>query len=434
MSIKTITVLGANGSMGTNVSGIFASFGNVKVYMVARSLDSAIDAKKRASRSVKAEIIEKNLIPMTYSDLEFCIKDSDLVFESLAEDIKIKQSVYDQIMPFLNNETIIATGTSGLSIETLSKSFSDTQQENFIGVHMFNPPYNMTLCELIPTKNTNDKIIKKLYDYLSDTLFRDVVIVKDSPAFMGNRIGFQFINECMQYAEKYAKNGGIDYIDYLIGQFTGRNMSPLNTADFVGLDIHKAIVKNVEENINDYAKSTFKLPSFVSNLILEGSLGRKTKKGLYQMIVDQDGNKNIYVYDIDSGNYRKKKDYNFEFVNLMIENIKNAQYQEAFNILINDRSVEAKITLELLLKYVIYSLYVSKTIGESIHSSDKVMSTGFNWIPPLALVDVLGGVNRFKNIVENRLDRDFLLSVDFDNIFKNVDKSKYDYRKFLKAK
>ena len=75
--------------------------------------------------------------------------------------------------------------------------------------------------------------------------------MKDSPAFLGNRIGFQFINEALQYAEKYKFNGGIDYIDAILGPFTGRAMSPLVTANFVGLDVHKAIVDNLYENTRD---------------------------------------------------------------------------------------------------------------------------------------------------------------------------------------
>lgn len=162
-----------------------------------------------------------------------------------------------------------------------------------MGIHLYNPPYNMTLCEVIPSRYTDATKLREVKKYLKEVLLRNVVEVKDEPAFMGNRIGFQFINEALQYAEKYQDNGGIDYIDSIIGPFTGRNMAPLLTSDFVGLDVHKAIVDNIYDNTNDYAHDTFKMPEFALQLISENKLGRKSGAGLYQTIKNPDGSKNI---------------------------------------------------------------------------------------------------------------------------------------------
>lgn len=434
MEIKVVTVLGANGSMGRNISAIFASFGNAKVYMVSRKIDDAKQAKIKAIQSVKSHIIEKNLIAETYDNLEKCISESDLIFESLTESFEIKQDMYVKIKKYLKNDAIIATGTSGLSIEKLSKSFSEQQQKSFFGIHMFNPPYNLTLCELIPTENVDKNLLEKLTLYLSQTLYRDVIVVKDSPAFIGNRVGFQFINESMQYAEKYAEYGGIDFIDYLIGEFTGRNMPPLKTADFVGLDTHIAIVDNIKDNIDDYASDTFIVPDYIRDLVLSGKLGKKSNEGLYKNIKHEDGNVDKLVYDILSGSYRVINNYNFDFVNKMIECIKNAEYKEAFRILSKDESIESKITRELLIKYVIYSLYVSSKIGESVDSVDKAMSSGFNWIQPTSLVEVFGGVDSFKNIAKENLGTIFLDNVDFEKIELSGFIENKKFKKFLRAK
>lgn len=201
MNIKTVSVIGANGSMGVNISAIFASFGNAKVYMISRNIEDSNKAVEKAKLSVKAESIGRNLIAKTYDDLEECVSVSDLVFESVFENKEVKLSVYDKIMPFLKEDTILATGTSGLSIHELSQSFPEKTKQSFLGVHFFNPPYNMILCEVIPTENTNRQLIVDMKNYLERTLYRKVVVVKDEPAFMGNRVGFQFINEALQYAE-----------------------------------------------------------------------------------------------------------------------------------------------------------------------------------------------------------------------------------------
>lgn len=434
MNIKTVTVLGANGSMGRNVAGIFASFGNAKVYMVCRSLQDAKNAKMVASKTVKAETIDKNLIAKTYDDLEECISNSDFVFESVAESMDVKKHVYSLISSYLTPNTIIGTGTSGLSINELSKSFDLENRKNYLGIHMFNPPYNMTLCEVIPSEQTSKELLEDMKRYLKTVLYRDVVEVNDEPAFMGNRIGFQFINEALQYAELYKESGGIDYIDAILGGFTGRSMPPLVTSDFVGLDVHKAIVDNVYEHTKDFANETFKLPNFAEELIAQNKLGRKTGVGLYRAVTDKAGVKTKEVFDIVTKKYRKTKDYDFYFVSEMKKNLRTGNYHEAFDILKNNDSIESNICLQFLIKYVLYGLATTKSIGENIHSADHVMATGFGWIPPLAVIDAFGGIDQFKQVISEKLSSDYLTSVDINEVLKDIPASSYDYRSFLKAK
>jgi 3-hydroxyacyl-CoA dehydrogenase len=432
--IKTVTVIGANGAMGCNIAGIFASFGDAKVYMVCRDIEAARKAQLKATLSVKAEAIGKNLIPKTYDDIEECITSSDLVFESVFEDINIKMDIYNKIAKFIQPNTVIGTGTSGLSINELSKCFDEVRRQNFMGIHMFNPPYNMTLCEVTPSIYTNLDLLNNVKSYLKEVLHRNVVEVKDEPAFMGNRIGFQFINEAMQYAERYKDNGGIDFIDSILGPFTGRSMPPIATSDFVGLDVHKAIVDNIYYNTADYAHETFKMPEFALKLISENKLGRKSGCGLYQTVKNSDGTKSIQVYDISTEAYRAKEKYVFPFAKQMIKELKVGNYVCAFEKLLDNHSIEATICAQFLIKYVIYGIVTAKSIGENIDSADDVMATGFNWVPPLGVVDAFGGTEAFKKIALEKLSEDFLSHIDINEILKDIPKSKYDYRSFFKAK
>lgn len=434
MVIKTVTVIGANGTMGCNISGIFASFGDAKVYMVCRNIEDAKKAQLKATMSVKAEAIGINLIPKTYDDLEECIKSSDLVFESVFENIDIKKDVYRKIVKFIRPGTIIGTGTSGLSINELSSCFDETIRQNYLGIHMYNPPYNMTLCEVIPSAYTNKDTLNEIKSYLRTVLHRRVVEVKDEPAFMGNRIGFQFINEALRYAEKYKDNGGIDYIDTILGPFTGRSMAPLMTSDFVGLDVHKAIVDNIYNHTKDYAHHTFLMPDFALKLISQDKLGKKTGMGLYQTVKNSDGSKSINVYDIVSGSYRPKENYIFPFAKQMKKELRVGNYRNAFDKLVGNNSLEAVLCIQFLIKYVLYGIVTTKSIGEDIYSADDVMATGFNWVPPLAVIDAFGGVENFKRITEEKSEPEFLSKVIIDEILSNIPKSKYDYRLFFKAK
>lgn len=433
MNIKTVTVIGANGSMGSNICGIFASFGNAKVHMVSRDIEKSKKAAAKAVKSVRADSISANLFPADYSMLDECVRESDLVFESVAEDLETKIEITKQIAENLRSDAIACSGTSGLSITTLSEVFPEHLRGNYLGVHMYNPPYNMTLCEVIPTHYTDKTIVCEIKKYLSDVLFRTVAEVKDCPAFVGNRIGFYFINEALQFAEKYKHSGGIDYIDAILGPFTGRSMAPLVTSDFVGLDVHKAIVDNICVNTKDYAHESFVFPGFAKELVEKGKLGRKTNGGLYKMEIQENGSKRLTVFDISSGSYRDKINYSFPFAEQMIKFFKTGDYGSAFETMISNRSIEAEICLEFLLKYVLYSMHISLSVGEDIFSADDVMATGFNWCPPLALIDAFSAVADFKMLVKERLSNLLLNETDMESLFSDMKPSKYDYRPYFKS-
>ncbi len=222
--INTVTVIGANGTMGARVAAIFASFGNAKVYLVSRSIEKSIDARNKTYLSVRAESIKEKMIPSDYEHLEECIRDSELIFETCSEEWNIKKQVHRRIVDAIGadaSEKVFCSGTSGLSITKLAELYLQKYRHQFMGMHMFNPPYHRTLCEMIPTKymEKNDSVFEAVKAYASQILRRTVVETSDTPGFLGNRIGFQFINEALQTAEHYKHNGGIDYIDAILGMF-----------------------------------------------------------------------------------------------------------------------------------------------------------------------------------------------------------------------
>lgn len=432
MNINTVTVIGANGAMGSTVGAIFASFGNAKVYMVARDIDKAREGVKKAIHSVKADGIAGNLIPVDYSSLAECVSQSDLIFESTVEDLSIKMDVMKLIVDHLHANTLVCTGSSGLSITKLAELLPEHLRSNCFGAHMFNPPYSMPLCELILTKYSTRALVSDFKSYLTEKLLRMVVEVADSPAFLANRIGFWLINEAMRRAEENKDRGGIDYIDAILGGYTGRSMAPLVTADFVGLDIHKAIVDNLYFNTQDYAHAAFALPAFAQDLIEKGLLGRKSKAGLYKMVTTDEGLKKLAVYDVATGTYREARKYTFPFTEKMVAAFHSGDYLTGFSALVTDRSFEAELCLEFLLHYIIYSFVTAKAVGDSIHSADDVMATGFNWCPPLALANALTAVCDVKELVKERIPAVYS-AVDIGMLWDTSAKSTYDYRQYFRA-
>ncbi len=434
LNIKTVTVVGANGTMGTNVSGIFASFGGAKVYMVSRSVEKSQAAAVKAGKSVKAKSIISNLIPVDYSSLEKCLSESDLVFESTAEDLDIKIEITTKIGKFLRHGAIACTGSSGLSIKRLAECIPEEKRDHFFGVHMFNPPYSLTLCELTASPYSDMGVYVDLKGYLTNVLYRTVAESKDLPAFLGNRIGFYVMNEALQYAEKYQDSGGIDYIDAILGPFTGRTMPPITTSDFVGLDVHKAIVDNIFDNTNDYVHEKFILPSYVQGLINQQKLGRKTGEGLYKLVRNDSGEKRMLVYDIKSKIYRDVIKYSFPFAIKMKEYLRVGEYDNAFRVLIENHSLEADICLRFLLRYIVYALYTAEHVGYDLRVADDVMAAGFTWCPPFALMDAFLNVCDLAQLMNERLKPDIVAQVDIDHIIAEHQRSKYDYRPFFKAK
>lgn len=432
MKIQQVTVIGVTGTMGANIAGIFASFGNAKVYCIGRDIEKVKKTIPRIIQSVRADAITKNLIPADFSMLEHCVSESDLIFESSKEEMSVKTDIARRVSSVMKETAISCTGTSGLSVTTIAESYPSNLRSRFFGVHMFNPPYSMSLCELISTKYTDRGVKEDLKTYLSSNLIRTVVEVKDSPAFLANRIGFQFINEALQYAERFKDNGGIDYIDAILGTFTGRVMAPLTTSDFVGLDVHKAIVDNIYQNTQDYVHETFILPDFVNMLIEEGKLGRKSNGGLYQLIKYDNGLKRKTVYDINTGLYRDVLSYTFPFADKMKKYFYTGNYQMAFRQLVSNHSQEAEICMVFLLKYILYSLYTAKEVGYSIDAADDVMATGFNWCPPLALYQGLSLVADVPVLIKERVPELYEQIHAYDYL-ADIQSSKYDFRPYFKS-
>ena len=432
--IKTVTIVGANGTMGYSVAGVFASFGNCKVYMVARKKEAADKSVLSAAGTVKADSVSKRLIAKTYEDLAEILPETDLVFESVAENIEIKKEINEKIAKYIRDDTIVATGTSGLSIEELSKTYEGKARTRYTGTHFFNPPYQLTLCEVIPTSVTDKAWLKEYKEYLVKVLRRAVVEIKDEAGFLGNRIGFQLMNEVMQFAETHKDRGGIDYMDAILGPFSGRALPPIVTVDFVGLDVHKAIVDNLYAKTKDYAHETFVLPQFVQDQIDKGEMGIKAGAGLYRTIKNDDGAKVRQVYDIAAKSFRNVKKYDFPFVKKMLNALKLSDYKNAFDALINDDSEEAKLCLTFMLKYVLYSLATADAVAEKPGDADICMATGFNWAPPISVIVALGGADKVKALMKALITGQWLAKVDLDKLIHNSLEPEYDYRRYFRGR
>lgn len=390
--IKAITIIGANGTMGAQCAGLFAGFAQTKVYLLSRSLAKSKEGIEKAVKTIRTDTIRRRLIPGSYEkNLHQFLFSSALILETLPEDYQLKKEIYRKITGKIKPGTIISTCSSGLSVEELSKAFNKLERSCFFGVHFFNPPYKMILCELVSQPDSDQKVMMEFSEYLKKVLLRAVVTTRDTPGYIANRIGFQLMNEIAQFAEIYKKIGGISLLDQLIGRYTGRVMAPLATLDFIGLDIYKAIVDNLYKNTEDHARLTFKLPSYIEKLVSEKKLGKKSGAGLFKYVKSPEGGSEIFVYNISKDSYEPYKEIRISFVEKAKQRIYSGDYLAAMRVVKEEKGFEADIVRHFMARYISYSLSLVGEVVDSKEMVDLAMAYGFNWVPPSALVDFLGG-------------------------------------------
>ncbi|EMY63390.1 3-hydroxyacyl-CoA dehydrogenase NAD-binding domain-containing protein [Leptospira terpstrae] len=399
--IKTVTILGANGAMGSGSAGVIAAFGGAKVHMLARDVEKAKQGIEAAVASVKTDTIRARMIPGSYdADLEKAVAESDWVFELVAESYEVKEPINTRIAKARRPGTIVSTVSSGLSIGRLAKAYDEDGQKHYYGTHFFNPPYKMILCELVTHSGNDKKVTQALGEYLDKVLGRAVVYTNDTPAFAGNRIGFQLMNEVAHFAEKYADKGGIALLDEIMSGYTGRAMGPLATADFVGLDVHKAIVDNIYDNTKDEAHETFKLPGYFQKLIDAGKLGMKSGGGLTKVVKHADGKREKFVYNIKTGEYDPYPKFDIPFIKEARQKIKESDYKGAMDVVKKASGFEADIARYFISRYISYSLSLVGEVVDTKENTDGAMGFGFNWVPASAFVDFLGGPKETIKLME----------------------------------
>lgn len=398
IKVQRVVVLGANGAMGAGSAAMFAS-GGCDVTLVARDLGKCEGALAQIQSIAKSERIADGIESMTYSDgMETALADADLIFECLAEDMELKREIFAQVDAHRPPNAFVATVSSGLSIQGMCEGRSEGFKQHFAGIHLYNPPHVMIGVEVIPHPDMDPAMVQSLQRLLSDRFGRQVIQCADMPAFAGNRIGFKVLNEVAQLAEKH----GVELMDTLIGPYTGRAMAPLATIDLVGWDVHKAIVDNVYDNVQDEARDAFVMPAYMVKLVERGHLGNKTPElgGFFRRVVGEGrltegshGRIENQVLDPATGNYVVRGAApQIPFVEEIKDLHRRGRYDEGVRRFMAAEGAEADLARTVILGYISYAL---NRVGESevvqnYDDVDRIMTSGFNWAPPSGYVDLIG--------------------------------------------
>ncbi len=388
--IGRVVVLGANGAMGAGAGAMFAAAG-CQVTLVARDRSKAETAIAGVQGIAKSERIADSIHIATYDEgMEKLLAGADLVFEALAEEMQLKRDIFRQVDAARPPHALVATVSSGLSIEQMASGLSDGFRGHFAGIHLYNPPHVMVGVEVIPHPDMPGAMVEELANVLTTRFGRQTIVCADMAAFVGNRIGFKVINEVAQLAEVH----GVQLMDTLIGPYTGRAMAPLATADLVGWDVHQAIVDNIVANTDDEAKARFAFPAYMAALMEHGHLGDKTPAlGGFFRRTFVDGKAVNEVLEPGNRNYvPANRALKVPFVEEVKDLHHRGRYREGINRFIEAAGDDADIARRVILGYVSYAL---NRVGPGEPAADyrdvdRIMSAGFNWVPPSALVDLIG--------------------------------------------
>ncbi|HEY9541669.1 MAG TPA: 3-hydroxyacyl-CoA dehydrogenase/enoyl-CoA hydratase family protein, partial [Luteimonas sp.] len=311
------------------------------------------------------------IVPANYEVGLQKLKDCDLIIEAIAERMDWKQDLYEKIAPFVADHAVLASNTSGLGINKLAEVLPEKLRSRFCGVHFFNPPRYMHLAELIPAKGTDKAVLEGLETFLTTTLGKGVVYARDTPNFIGNRIGVFSILSTIHHT---AETGlGFDEVDALTGPLAGRPKSATyRTSDVVGLDTMAHVIKTMADTLpDDPWHKYFKSPKWLAALVEKGALGQKTGAGIFRKV-----GKDIMVLDLEKQDYRPA---DRKAADEVVGILKTKDPVAKFAALRESGHPQAQFLWAVFRDLFHYSAYHLADIAQTARDVDLAIRWGYGW-------------------------------------------------------
>ena len=379
LRIRKVAVLGA-GVMGAQIAAhlVNASVETVLFDLPAKEgdrngivLKAIANLGKLSPSPLAAKDRAAAIVPANYDEHLDLLRDCDLVIEAIAERLDWKKDLYARILPFIGPNALLASNTSGLSINSLADVLDESLHHRFCGVHFFNPPRYMHLAELIPCASTDPEVLAGLEGFLVTTLGKGVVYAKDTPNFIGNRIGVFSILSTLHHTEAFGL--GFDEVDALTGPLLGRPKSATyRTSDVVGLDTMAHVIKTMADTLpEDPWHRYFKAPEWLQGLIAKGALGQKTGAGIFQK-----RGKDIVVLDPKAGEYRAAS---AEAAPEVVEILKLKDPAQKFERLRASEHPQARFLWSVFRDLFHYSAYHLQSIADTARDVDLAIRWGYGW-------------------------------------------------------
>ncbi|MGH6683348.1 MAG: 3-hydroxyacyl-CoA dehydrogenase family protein, partial [Rudaea sp.] len=400
--IRKAAVLGA-GVMGAQIAAHLtnANVETVLFDLTAKDGDpnsivlKAIDNLKKLSPAPLADRSRAGaIVPANYDQNLEWLKGCDLIVEAIAERLDWKRDLYAKIAPFVSQSSILASNTSGLSINALADVLDERLHHRFCGVHFFNPPRYMHLVEVIPCAKTDPAVLTGLEAFLTTTLGKGMIYARDTPNFIGNRIGVFSMLATMHHTEQFKL--GYDVVDALTGPAIGHPKSATyRTSDVVGLDTMGHVIKTMDDNLpKDPWHAHYKVPAVVQALVDKGALGQKTGAGFFRKV-----GKDILVLDPAKADYLPQTGKVSDEVAAIL---KLKTPAEQFAKLRASGDPQAQFLWAIHRDLFHYAAYWLGDIAASARDIDFAMRWGYGWkLGPFETWQAAGWANVAKWIAED---------------------------------
>jgi 3-hydroxyacyl-CoA dehydrogenase len=406
--IEKAVVLGA-GTMGARIAAHFANAGLPGILLdivppgVAQ--DAPVDARNKIVRAgleaakrakpaafFTASLAERIAIGNFDDDLGRCAE-ADWIIEVVAENLEIKKNLLARVAQFRKPGAIVTTNTSGLPVHLIAEGMSEEFQQHWAGTHFFNPPRYLKLVEVIPGPRTSPEVLETLSAFCDRRLGKGVVVAKDTPNFIANRIGtFSMLNALRLLG---AMGMTVEEVDACTGPAIGQPKSAtFRTADLVGLDVLLHVVKNIYETVpNDESREMYRVPALVEEMARRGWLGDKTGQGFYKRVKGE-GEREILALDVNTMEYRPRQKARFPSLEngKTIEDTTERLRSLIGPVLEGQKSDKAQQFLwGLLSETCLYAARRVPEISDRVADVDRAMRWGFAWeLGPFQLMDAIG--------------------------------------------
>ena len=398
ITVKKAAVLGA-GTMGAQIAAHLANAGIPTLLLDIVRRDESADRKaiaragfEAAKKAKPAAFFTADLAALVtvgnFEDDLPKLKDVDLIIEAVVENPDIKRSLYEKVEQHRRPGSVIASNTSGIPLLSLAEGRSDDFRDHFLGMHFFNPPRYMHLVELIRTEWTRPEVSCAMFGFLDERLGKGVVIAKDRPNFIANRIGTYgaLVTMRTMIDDGYS----FEEVDKITGPAAGRpKTATFRTFDLVGLDVFAHVVKNLHENLpDDPERAMFVMPEFVTRMIEKGLLGNKSKAGFYQRRKGEGGKREIWTLDAATLDYRPAQKVKLPALE-MGKNIEDTR--ERLKALVWSKDRVGSFLWKTISQTLVYAADRIPEIADTVVEIDRAMRWGFNWeLGPFEVWDAIG--------------------------------------------
>ena len=402
--IQKTVVLGA-GTMGARIAAHFANAGLscLLLDIVPRDAMQAdrnklvlagIDAAKKSKPAAffSPSLASRITIGNVEDDLSR-IADADWIIEVVAENLEIKRNLLGKVAQFRKPGSIVTTNTSGLPVHLIAEGLPEEFQRHWAGTHFFNPPRYMKLVEIIPGPNTSAEVLTTLADFCDRRLGKGVVVAKDTPNFIANRIGTYSMLNALRLMSTLGMT--IEEVDACTGPAIGWPKSAtFRTADIVGLDVLVHVIKNIYETApHDESREAYKVPGLVEEMLRRNWLGDKTGQGFYKRVKGS-AEKEILALDIGTMEYRSRAKARFAAIEAGkgVEDTRNRLRGLMTPLFEGQKTDKAQQFIWFgLSEMCLYAGRRIPEISDHIVDIDRAMRWGFAWeLGPFETVDALG--------------------------------------------